>query len=167
MKQYDNIRVFRFLLVGIYQIDRGTLNLRVLLLLFCVTNGVRVVVVRVAKFVYRRMSSYKFDMEVQWTDWFQVVEGEDENLFGSTCLWVTLEGKTKPPKDLEKNVKVNILTKTPSDIFLCLIDQVLWKVVDQNNSLKSPLYQKRHLYTLQMSKSTQANDHLDIFNHII
>ena len=93
-----------------------------------------------------------------------------------------LEGRDKLPQGLTDIQKNKILEKAHSAILLCLGDEVLREVSEENTaakiwlkleslymtkSLTNRLYLKKRMYTLQMQEGKPIKDHLDEFNKII
>jgi len=93
-----------------------------------------------------------------------------------------LKGKDALPESLTEDEKENILEKVHSAIHLCLNNEVLHEVVEEDivanlwlkleslymtKSLTNRLYLKKRLATLHMHEGMSIKDHLDIFNRVI
>ena len=93
-----------------------------------------------------------------------------------------MEGEENLPEKKEVAEKATIMAKAHSSIQLRLSNEVLREIVDEMNvaslwkklegkykkkSLTNHLYQKQHLYTLRMTKTTPVKEHVNNFNRII
>jgi hypothetical protein len=96
-------------------------------------------------------------------------------------LYKALKGKDALPQSLSEDKKEEILEKTHSAIQLCLNNEVLCKVVEEDTaaklwlkleslymtkSLTNRLYLKKRLATLHMHEGMLIKDHLDKFNRV-
>ena len=91
-------------------------------------------------------------------------------------LLKVLSGKDKLPKSIADDEKEELEMKAHTVIQLCLADEVLREVADEDTaaglwlkveslymtkSLTNELYLKRRLFTLRMKEGTLIKDHLD------
>jgi hypothetical protein len=97
-------------------------------------------------------------------------------------LFKALKGKDALPESLTEDEKEEILEKAHSVIQLCLNNEVLREVVEEDTttnlwlkleslymtkSLTNRLYLKKRLATLHMHEGMSVKDHLDKFNRVI
>ena len=129
------------------------------------------------------MSSAKFDLEkFNGENDFSLWRLKMKALLVHQGLAKALEGRDKLPQGLTDIQKNKILEKAHSAILLCLGDEVLREVSEENTaakiwlkleslymtkSLTNRLYLKKRMYTLQMQEGKPIKDHLDELNKII
>src|SRR5205809_5898071 len=93
-----------------------------------------------------------------------------------------LQGISKKPSDMYKDDWEDMDYKARATIVLCLSDEVLYNVMNEESaaglwsrleslymtkSLSNKLYTKKQLYCLRMKEGTPILQHLNLFNKIV
>ena len=129
------------------------------------------------------MSMQKFDIDkFNGTNDFAIWKVKMRALLVHQGCAATLNEESKLPEGLSQTQKIDILSKAHSTLLLCLTDDVIREVIDedtaaglwkkleekyQKKSLTNRLYQKQRLYTLRMEQNSKVQDHINHFNRII
>jgi len=98
------------------------------------------------------------------------------------CLHKTLQDKSAKPVGTSNEDWEEMDLKAASTIQLCLVDKVMYNVIDEETvtglwsrletlymtkSLSNKLYLKKQLYGLRMKEGTVVLEHLNFFNKVI